>query len=160
QCLSDPQIKAVQTLHSAYKFPFPLANGVDDYPGWGVSGEDTMSYGPTGGWQAWWLGTAMPAQPPTPTNGTAWLYGAGGTQYAFPRDPKLAVTTYKVEDHKARVLEVWRLMDSTDPDLSRFRARNGRLIMLEHMADYAKNPYAGIRYFENVERKLGKAETA
>jgi Tannase and feruloyl esterase len=27
------------------------------------------------------------------------------------------------------------------------------------MADYAQSPYAGIRYFENVERKLGKAET-
>jgi hypothetical protein len=34
------------------------------------------------------------------------------------------------------------------------------LILLEHMADYAQSPYAGIRYFENVERKLGKAETA
>jgi feruloyl esterase len=32
--------------------------------------------------------------------------------------------------------------------------------MLEHMADYAQSPYAGIRYFESVERKLGKAETA
>jgi feruloyl esterase len=31
--------------------------------------------------------------------------------------------------------------------------------MLEHMADYAQSPYAGIRYFENVERTLGKAET-
>ena len=51
-------------------------------------------------------------------------------------------------------------MDSTDPDLSRFRGRGGRLIMLEHMADYAQSPYAGIRYFESVERKLGKAETA
>ena len=32
--------------------------------------------------------------------------------------------------------------------------------MLEHMADYAQSPYAGIRYFESVERKLGKVETA
>ena len=51
-------------------------------------------------------------------------------------------------------------MDSTDPDLSRFRARGGRLIMLEHMADYAQSPYAGIRYFQRVQEKLGKAETA
>ena len=28
------------------------------------------------------------------------------------------------------------------------------------MADYAQSPYAGIRYFENVQRALGKAETA
>jgi hypothetical protein len=160
QCLSDAQIKAVDTLHATYKFPFTLANGLDDYPGWGVSGEDTPAIGPTGGWVAWWLGTAPPAQPPAPNNGIAWIYGAGGIQYVFARDPKLDVTTYKVEEHKARLLEVSSLMDSTDPDLSRFRARGGRLIMLEHMSDYAQNPYAGIRYFESVERKLGKAETA
>ena len=160
QCLTDSQIEAVDTLHATYKFPFPLANGLDDYPGWGVSGEDTPSFGPTGGWTAWWLGTAAPVQPPTPNNGIAWVYGAGGIQYVFARDPKLDVATYKPEDHKARILEVSQLMDSTNPDLGRFRARGGRLILLEHMADYAQSPYAGIRYFENVERKLGKAETA
>lgn len=160
QCLTDAQIKAIDILHATYKFPFALANGLDDYPGWGVSGEDTPAVGPTGGWVAWWLGTAPPAQPPAPNNGIAWIYGAGGIQYVFARDPKLDVTTYKPEEHKARLLEVSSLMDSTDPDLSRFRARGGRLIMLEHMADYAQSPYAGIRYFENVERKLGKAETA
>lgn len=160
QCLSDAQIKAIDTLHATYKFPFALANGLDDYPGWGVSGEDTPAFGPTGGWAAWWLGKAAPAQPPVPQNGIAWIYGAGGIQYVFARDPKLDVTTYKVEGYKARLLEVSSLMDSTDPDLGRFRAHGGRLIMLEHMADYAQSPYAGIRYFEAVERKLGKEQTA
>jgi hypothetical protein len=159
-CLTDAQIKAIDTLHAVYKLPFPVANGLDDYPGWGVSGEDTPAFASTGGWMAWWLGAAAPTQPPSPNNGIAWVYGAGGIQYVFARDPHLDVTTYRPEDHKARVLEVSRLMDSTDPDLSRFRARGGRLIMLEHMSDYAQSPYAGIRYFENVERKLGKAETA
>jgi hypothetical protein len=159
-CLTDAQIAAINTLHSTYKFPFPLANGLDDYPGWGVSGEDTPSFGPTGGWIAWWLGTTPPAQPPVQSNGIAWVYGAGGIQYVFARDPNLDVTKYKPEDYKERVLEVSRLMDSTNPDLSRFRARGGKLIMLEHMADYAQSPYAGIRYFESVQRTLGKAETA
>jgi feruloyl esterase len=160
QCLTDAQIAAINTLHSTYKFPFPLANGLDDYPGWGVSGEDTPAFASTGGWSAWWLGKAAPAQPPIPANGIAWVYGAGGIQYVFARDPNLDVTKYKPEDYRERVLEVSRLMDSTNPDLSRFRAHGGRLIMLEHMADYAQSPYAGIRYFENVQRTLGKAETA
>ncbi len=94
------------------------------------------------------------------TNGIAWIYGAGGTQYVFARDPKLDVTTYKPEDHKTRVLQVSQLMDSTDPDLSRFGARGGKLVILEYMADYAQSPYAGIRYFENVQKKLGKEKTA
>jgi len=160
ECLTDAQIKAIDTLHATYKFPFALANGLDDYPGWGVSGEDTPSFASAGGWMSWWLGKAAPTQPPSPANGIAWIYGAGGTQYVFARDPKLDVTTYKPEEHKARVLEVSSLMDSTDPDLSKFRAHGGRLVMLEHMADYAQSPYAGIRYFENVERKLGRTATA
>jgi hypothetical protein len=160
QCLTEAQIKAVNALHGSYTFPFALANGLDDYPGWGVSGEATPAAASAGGWIAWWLGTAPPTQPPIPTNGIAWIYGAGGTQYVFARDPKLNVATYKPEEHKARVLEVSNLMDSTDPDLSRFRAHGGRLVVLEHMADYAQSPYAGIRYFESLERMLGKAETA
>src|SRR6185437_15094260 len=27
QCLTDQQIKAIDTLHATYTFPFPLANG-------------------------------------------------------------------------------------------------------------------------------------
>jgi hypothetical protein len=52
------------------------------------------------------------------------------------------------------------IRNSTNPDLSRFAARGGRLVILENMADYAQSPYAGIRYFENVQRKLGKEKTA
>ncbi|MGJ4951567.1 tannase/feruloyl esterase family alpha/beta hydrolase [Bradyrhizobium sp. HKCCYLS20291] len=159
-CLSDAQVKAIATLHAPYKFSFPLANGLDDYPGWGISGEDTEGFASAGGWISWWLGKAAPTQPPTPANGIAWVFGAGGTQYVFARDPKLDVTKYRPDDYKDRLLQVSQLMDSTNPDLSRFRAHGGRLVMLEHMADYAQSPYAGIRYFESVERKLGKAETA
>ena len=159
QCLTDAQITAIKTLHSTYKFPFAMENGLDDYPGWGVSGENTPAFGPTGGWISWWLGKAAPTQPPSPTNGIAWIYGAGGIQYVFARDPQLDVTKYKPEDHRERVLQVSKLMDSTNPDLSRFSARGGKLVILEHMADYAQSPYAGIRYFENVQRKLGADKT-
>jgi Tannase and feruloyl esterase len=160
QCLTEQQIAAINTLHAPYKFPFALANGLDDYPGWGVSGEDTAAFGPTGGWSAWWLGTAAPALPPVPANAIQWVYGSGAIQYVMARDPKLDVRTYKPEDHKARLLEVSVLMDSTNPDLGKFRSHGGRLIILEHMSDYAQSPYAGIRYFEKVQATLGKAETA
>ena len=58
------------------------------------------------------------------------------------------------------MLQVSQLMDSTDPDLNRFAARGGKLVILEYMADYAQSPYAGIRYFENVQKTLGKDKTA
>jgi hypothetical protein len=53
------------------------------------------------------------------------------------------------------VREVSTLMDATDPDLSAFKARGGKLILLEHMADYAQSPYAGINYFQSVEGRMG-----
>ena len=160
QCLNEAQIAAIRTLHSPYKFSFALANGVSEYPGWGVSGEATKAYGPTGGWSAWWLGAAPPVLPPQPNNGIAWVYGAGGIQYIFARDPNFDVRNYRPEDFAERVREVSALMDSTNPDLGAFRAHGGKLIMLEHMSDYAQSPYAGIGYFHAVQKHLGEAAVA
>jgi Tannase and feruloyl esterase len=154
-CLSDLQVKAVQTLHSTYRYPFALANGVTDYPGWGVSGEGTAAFGPTGGWSAWWLGSAPPSFPPQPSNAIAWFYGSGALQYFYARDPKFDVRQFNPEAFAPRIREVSAMMDSTDPDLSAFHARGGKLIILENMADYAQSPYAGIRYYEAVVAKLG-----
>lgn len=156
-CLSDAQVRAVQTLHSAYRMPFPLANGVVEYPGWGVSGEGTPAFGPTGGWNAWWLGTSAPTQPPQPTNGIAWFYGSGAIQHFYARNPAYDVRNYKAEDFAARVRQVSELMDSTNPDLSAFNARGGKLILLENMADYAQSPYVGVRYYESVVAKMGQS---
>lgn len=157
-CLNDGQIKAVNTLRSPYRFAFAVANRLDDYPGWAIGGEGLAPNGPTGGWSAWWVGTAAPTWPLQPGAGIAWVYGAGGIAHVFARNPGLDVTKYRPEDHKARVLEVSRLMDSTNPDLTKFHARGGKVIMLEHLADYAQSPFAGIRYYENVVRTLGKTK--
>jgi hypothetical protein len=155
-CLSEAQVKAVQTLHAPYRFSFALANGVTEYPGYGVSGEATPAFGPTGGWSAWWLGSAAPTLPPLPANGIAWFYGSGAIQYFYARDPGFDVRNYKPEDFAARVREVSALMDSTNPDLSAFHARGGKLLMLENMADYAQSPYVGIRYYESVVARMGQ----
>lgn len=158
-CLTVPQVEAIKSLHSSYTFPFALVNGVTEYPGWGVSGEGTPAAGPTGGWSAWWLGGSVPTQPAKPDNGISWIFGSGTLRHVIARDPNLDVTTYRAELYKNRVLEVSVLMDSTNPDLSAFQAHGGKLIMLEHMADYAQSPYAGIRYFEAVEQRMGRPLT-
>ena len=154
-CLNQAQIDAIRTLHSPYDFPFALANGITEYPGWGVSGEANPSFGPTGGWRAWWLGSTPPTLPPSPTNGIARIFGSGAIQYIFAQDPTFDPRKYRPEAFANRVREVSALMDSTDPDLSAFKAHGGKLIMLEHMSDYAQSPYAGINYFQSVEAKMG-----
>jgi len=157
QCLSDAQVRAVQTLHTPLRLDVELANGLREYPGRGPSGENLASSGPTGGWTAWWLGAASPAFPPQANNSIAWVYGAGAIQYFYARNPQADLRAYKASDHAARVREVSALMDSTNPDLSAFAARGGKLIVLENMADYAQSPYAGIQYFESVLERMGRA---
>lgn len=159
-CLNERQIEAVRTLRTAYVFPFPLASGVREYPGWGISGEGLPALGPTGGWSAWWVGRSPPAWPPQPDNGIAWVYGAGALAHIYARDPKASPASYLPEDHRTRVEEVSALMDATDSDLSAFAARGGKVLMLEYMADYAQSPFAGIRYYESVLDRMGRERAA
>ena len=156
QCLTEAQVRAVQTLHAPLDLGMELANGLRSYPGRGPSGENTPASGPTGGWRAWWTGSAPPAFPPVPANGIAWFYGAGAIQYFYARDPKADLRSYRIQDHAQRVREVSALMDSTDPDLSAFAAHGGKLILLENLGDYAQSPYAGIGYHDAVVQRLGR----
>ena len=148
-CLSDAQVRAVQTLHSPLRLDVELANGLREYPGRGPSGENLAVARPhrrldglvdrrrarrrcrrsrtTAS-----PGSTAPARSSTSTRATR---SARPAQLPTP------------SDHAARVREVSALMDSTNPDLSAFDARGGKLIMLENMADYAQSPYAGIGYY-------------
>jgi feruloyl esterase len=158
-CLNDAQMRAVQTLNSPLTMPVELANGLRQYPGRGPSGEGTPANGPTGGWLAWWTGASAPTIPARPDNGIAWFYGGGAIQYFYARNPAADLRSYKPEDHARRVQDVSALMDSTDPDLSAFQARGGKLILLENLGDYAQSPYAGIQYVDSVRKKLGAERT-
>jgi feruloyl esterase len=155
-CLSEAQVKAVQTLHSPLKMDVPLANGLTEYPGRGPSGENTPSFGPTGGWQSWWTGTAAPAFPPQPANGIAWFYGGGAIQYFYAKDPNLDLRRYDPKAHATRIAQISQLMDSTSTNLTAFHARGGKIILLENLADYAQSPYAGIGYHGAVVQRLGR----
>jgi hypothetical protein len=155
-CLSEAQVKAVRTLHSPYRVPFALANGVVEYPGFPLGGEDTMAFGPTGGWRAWWLGGVAPTQPPGPGQAIAWTYGSGALSHFYLQQPAADPRNLDPRTIQGRMQEVSLLMDSTNPDLSAFQARGGKLILLENMADYAQSPYAGITYHATVVQRMGR----
>ncbi len=159
-CLTAKQIAAIRTLNSPLLVNFSLPNGVRSYPGRGPSGEDTPANGPTGGWVSWYTGKSAPTLPPQPGNGIAWLYGGGAISYFYANDGTYDITKYKPEDHQVRLQKVAALMDSTNPDLSAFAAAGGKLIVLDHMADYAKSPYATLQYFESVQQRMGATEVA
>jgi feruloyl esterase len=152
-CLSDPQIKAFKTIHEPFTFDFALANGVTSYPGWGYGGEDQ----PDGVVQ--WITGPRPAAFPLPSpseQGRQWYYGSGAIRYFIARDANFNSLNFDPNQFKDRVIVVSALMDSTNPDISAFLARGGKLIIKENTADYAQSPYAGINYYKSVVAKLGQ----
>ena len=155
-CLSDAQVDAVRTLHAPFEFDLPLANGVRAYPGWGYGGEAAAGTGPVGGYVSWQSGTTRQALPAGPASSRAWLYGSGAIQYFYMRDPNADPVRFDPRAFSERVREISALMDSTDPDLSAFRRRGGKLVISEHMADYAQSPFAGIAYYRSVVADMGQ----
>jgi feruloyl esterase len=157
-CLTEAQLKTVQTLHTPTEFRFSLANEVRAYPAWGRGGENASGTGPVGGWPSWQTGEAPPTVPADPGSSRAWLYGSGAIQYFVARDPGYDPRRFNPEEFVGPLRQVSALMDATDPDLSAFAARGGRLVITEHMADYAQSPYAGIEYYKTVVERMGSAK--
>jgi hypothetical protein len=153
-CLTEPQIAAVEMIRKPYVFPFPLANGITTYPGYNYGGEDQPD-----GMVAWQTGPKPPAYPlpPPVEQSRAWFFGAGAARYFLAGNPKLDPRQFRAEDYKSRIERISALMDSTDPDLSRFAARGGRLILKENMSDFAQSPFAGAEYYKSVVLKLGQS---
>lgn len=156
-CLTEAQVKAVQALHAPLRLNYALANGVRGYPAWGRGGENMPGTGPVGGWPSWQTGSAPPTIPPGPASSRAWLYGSGAIQYFIARDPQYDPRRFNPDEFVGRMRAVSALMDSTNPDLAAFAARGGKLIISEHMADYAQSPYAGIEYYKSVVERLGQS---
>ena len=157
-CLSSGQVKAVQDLRTPLQYATPLENGVTSYPGYGIGGEGLEGNGPTGGWISWWSGRSAPTVPPQPSNSITWFYGAGAIQYFVAKDPNYDPRNFTPASFPERLKTISNLLDATNPDLSQFHARGGKLIMKEHMADYAQSPYAGINYYKSVVNKLGQSK--
>lgn len=166
-CLSDPQISMVGSVHSPYTFSFPLANGLTSYPQWlygnetspdTLNGVSNIGGAPVTTMARWVTGTAAPTVAVNATtDAQQWLYGANFVRFFIAKDPNFDARTYDPSNFKARVQEVSEILDSTNPDLSAFFARGGKLIMRENTGDLAQSPLAGINYFNSVIAKVGQA---
>lgn len=156
-CLSDAQLATVRATRQPYVLPFAVANGLRSYPP-SLFGNETTPDPQLPTMTRWVTGTA----PPTPTVDAAsasqqWLYGANFVRFFVARDAAYDARAFDPARHESRLREVSSIIDSSNPDLSAFFARGGKLILRENMADPAQSPLAGIAYFESVVAKLGPA---
>jgi feruloyl esterase len=131
-CLSDPQIKAANAMHATVELGFPLANGWTSIPGWTTGGEMATNW-------------KVVARAPTPESRTTGMLGG-----LVVRDVNMPLLDFKPANYRARLQELSALLDATDPDLSVFRRRGGKLIMKVNTTDYSANPRWSYAYYQKV----------
>jgi feruloyl esterase len=152
-CFSDKQIEADRLVHRPYQYPFAMKNGVTAFPGWTYGSEVQP-----GGMTDTITGTQPPQFPITDekTQSVAWVNADGFVRYYFARDPKFNPFQFSPEKFAGRIKEISEMFDTTDPDLSAFQARGGKLILKGNGADYQRSVLQEIDYYKSVVAKMGQ----
>jgi feruloyl esterase len=137
-CLTQPQIDSVKMLYAGYKD----GKGNIIFPGYSM-GDETS-------WKEWIVGE-------DPGAGLSSRFVRNYFRYMVSDDPRTNVLTPTVDDllRQSRTKRSDDL-DASNPDLSRFAARGGKLILYHGWNDPAISPSNTVSYFENVERQMGK----
>jgi hypothetical protein len=147
-CLSDAQVALVASMRTPIKYGFALANGYTEAKPMSVGAEgNTFSVNP-------WI---MGETPVAPDDLGRERLGPGVVRFAIARDPNFR-GQLDMAKYRARIQEVSKLLDMTNPDISAFAARGGKLIMKENTGDYIVSPYGVFEYYDNMTRKVGPAK--
>jgi hypothetical protein len=152
-CLSDKQIEADRLVHRPYPYPFAMKNGVAAFPGWTYGSEVQP-----GGMVDTITGTEAPQFPiaDEKTQSIAWVNADGFVRYFFARDAKFDPFRFAPEKFAGRIKEISEMFDTTDPDLSAFQARGGKLILKGNGADYQRSVLQEVDYYKSVVGKMGQ----
>jgi len=150
-CFTPSQIHALEAVYANV-----VRRGADFFPGWPVGAEIAGGAGPGGaagpasGWLPWFV--APPgATPVQKTFGeTFFKFMAFGA----PR-PSYDWLTFDLDADLDKIEPARTILDATSPDLSRFKARGGKLVTYFGWADPALNPMMGVRYYERVTQQHG-----
>jgi feruloyl esterase len=70
-------------------------------------------------------------------------------------DPNYDLKSLDFDRDPPKLEAISRILDAKDPDLSRFKARGGKIVMYFGWADAALNPLMGVDYYEKVTARMG-----
>jgi len=151
QCFSTAQIHALELIYGGTQ-----SKGKQFFPGQLPGAEIAVptAAGMSSGWIPWFM---------SPPNGrsTEGTFGETFMKYmAFGKpDSNYDWTTFNVDMDPERMADSLAMLNATDPDLSRFKDRGGKIVMYFGWADPALNPLMGVRYYESVAQRLGSSTT-
>lgn len=152
-CFSDGQIAALRWIYTGQLYPFALANGNYSYPGYLYGSE-----GVPGAYDRWIVGTTAPTSNPDAAGvGASYTIGGELVRYFVTKDLSFNPLTFNAAAYQSRIQELSNIMDMTNPDLSAFYARGGKLILREDLSDKGNSPQTGLDYYDAVVARMGRA---
>ena len=149
-CLTPAQIAAVVRITSPYRPGFAIA-GMSEFPRWPLL-EGAL-------FQVSNFGTRpVPANPPEQTDALLYNAGAATSKYIITRDPSLDALTFDPNATaalRARTQEVAKIMDVTDVDLTAFRKKGGKIILVHGTVDDFISPHNTVAYYNRQRERQG-----
>ncbi|WP_255754842.1 tannase/feruloyl esterase family alpha/beta hydrolase [Massilia sp. erpn] len=157
-CLSDAQLAVIDLLHEGLELPYALADDVTRYAGYNAFEGADFSLISTAGLG---LGTSevLLDTPAAIPNGYLFAQGVQWLRYFVTRDanyPALGFDPANPGKYQQRVVDLSKIIGATNPDLSAFNARGGKLILLHGAADTAVSPNSTTEYFKTVGARMGQ----
>lgn len=142
-CFTADQVRTLETIYSDV-----VLNGKRVAPGW-PPGAEIAGLNGRSGWDGWIMKESGLSQ--------SAMYAESALRYMiFPKpDPTYELGRFNLERDAHVFDEAAKLISATDPDLTRFRDRGGKILMYMGWADPALNPLMGVEYYEDVLRRMG-----
>ena len=143
-CLTAGELKTLQAIYSGI-----VANGITIFPGLSVGAEvlAPTSSGPRSGWDPEIIREGQPSVSIQRVEGFF-------KDMVTPGKP-IDWRTFDPDRDREKLTTIGTLLNATEPDLSRFRARGGKIIMYVGWADPVLNPLMGVGYYEQVRETMG-----
>ncbi|ANZ43427.1 feruloyl esterase [Lentzea guizhouensis] len=155
-CLSDAQIGAVTAMSTPFRWPYRVASGETEYPGFPfLSGGDMRT--PFLG-----FGTTPPANPMPATSGYGMQYWDQWVKHFLTRDPSynpLALDPRRPGRWLDRISHLSTIQDRNNVDLSPFARSGGKLLLLHGAADELVSHRSTNEYYDRVRSLLGPGLT-
>ena len=149
-CFTDGQISTLKLVYSRYKFATPLANGTKTFGMW-VPNIDPSGSGLI-------MNVRFKGQEGAAENAQnhSHLGVLGVTGFLMKNTRANALDYVEGGALNARREEISAWLDSTNPDLSAFARRGGRMIVAIGTNDTLASPGAQLDYYQSVIDKMGR----
>jgi feruloyl esterase len=148
-CLTTTQTEALKRIYGGV-----VSNGKPFFPGF-MYGSEAVFPAQGGEPMTGWMNWILPGRPDAKPADFALAESTLKYLVFQPPRPDYDIATFDF-DRDVKELDRWgRLVNATNPDLSAFRKRGGKLLMTYGWADAVLMPLMGINYYERASQANG-----